>query len=137
MTPRRRRYAIAVSVYLAALAAIVLWPLTAKESGPLWDVSAWLGYAYSPAREVTADVAINLLAFVPVGVFLPPLVRAGGRPARRVALVVLAAGAGLALGLEGLQWALAWRTPSLLDVAANTAGTALGLGLDRLIGRDS
>lgn len=136
MTPRRRRYAIAAAVYLAGLSALVLWPLTAKDSGPLWDLSAWLGYAYSPAREIAADVAVNVLAFVPVGVLLSGIVGAGAARSR-VALVVIAAGAGIAVGLETLQWVLAWRTASLLDVAANTAGTAVGVGLDRLVGRDS
>ncbi|MBI1734550.1 MAG: VanZ family protein [Candidatus Rokubacteria bacterium] len=131
----RRRYGIAVAVYVTGLAALVLWPLTAKDSGAMWDLSAWLGYDYTPAREIAADVTINVLAFVPVGFLLQRIVRGGGPASRGGALVALAAGASVAVIFETVQWMFAWRIASVTDVAANTAGTAVGLALERLLGR--
>ncbi len=65
------------------------------------------------------DVAENVLGYLPLGVAFASL---GGRR-------VIWAAALVSLGAEATQLFLQHRTPSLIDVAANVAGAALGVWL--------
>ena len=78
-----------------------------------------------PAHASRADIMVNLLAYVPLGLFITLGVRARFG---MVAAVLLAAllGSGLSYMLELLQSALPSRVPSSLDWAANSAGTLGG-----------
>jgi glycopeptide antibiotics resistance protein len=83
-----------------------------------------------PTRgTVIAEMAANILLFVPVGFFVPACWRALDGPWR-----VILAGAGFSLLIETLQLALNdGRQASSTDVLMNTIGAALGYVLLRLI----
>jgi hypothetical protein len=69
------------------------------------------------------DALLNLLGFVPLGLF----VVASMPSRRRVAVVVAVLAGGLAsLGIELAQALMVERNSSLLDLLLNTAGTAVG-----------
>jgi VanZ family protein len=71
------------------------------------------------------DVAKNVVLFVPLGIaaaLRPSWTRAWSNRA----FLILAA-AALSYGLETFQTTLPARYPSLIDVAANTTGTLLGM----------
>jgi glycopeptide antibiotics resistance protein len=78
-----------------------------------------------PDRASRADIIINVLAYIPLGLFLALWLR----PRLGLAGAILAAslfGCGLSFTLEVLQSALPSRVPSLLDWVTNASGTALG-----------
>lgn len=66
----------------------------------------------------TADAILNVVLFLPLGFVL------GGR--RRAAVVAIAVGGAIALGIELLQTALPGRHPSPADVVLNATGAGLG-----------
>lgn len=78
-----------------------------------------------PHTAPRADLAVNLLAYVPLGLFLVLGLRARTGTAAAVILAVVTS-CVLSFALETLQSALPSRVPSALDWVANTAGTAGG-----------
>lgn len=75
-----------------------------------------------------AETLLNVLIFVPMGVYLELL---SNRSARVKLLRVLEA----TMGLEALQYALCVGTSDLMDVLANLLGGALGIAACRLLKR--
>jgi glycopeptide antibiotics resistance protein len=73
-----------------------------------------------------SDAVSNLLLFLPIG-----LLAAGAipRPGYLAAAGIVAAGAGLSMILEFGQAFTRWRTPSVLDVGAESAGIAAGVAM--------
>ncbi len=102
--------------------------------GTLFPLSEWtpplLGWSNPitqswPDRASRADIIINVLAYIPLGLFLALWLR----PRLGLVVAVLFAslfGCGLSFVLEVLQSALPSRVPSLLDWVTNAAGTVLG-----------
>ena len=78
--------------------------------------------------SATEDVVLNLLGFIPFG-FLTFLYHRGASPARWLRAVILAtlSGAAVSFVIEVGQVWLPTRDSSLLDLACNTAGTAIGV----------
>jgi VanZ family protein len=74
-----------------------------------------------------SDLIVNLLGFVPLGFLIGLWLTQVGRP-RSWACLVLAAAVGctVSLTIEVTQVWLPGRDSSLLDLIANTAGTAIG-----------
>ncbi|HSK38377.1 MAG TPA: LamG-like jellyroll fold domain-containing protein [Arenibaculum sp.] len=75
------------------------------------------------------DIAVNFLVFLPVGFGIAMTVRRRGRPAVRAAVTAALFGAALSLTCETLQYFIVARYSSLVDLAANSAGSAAGAGL--------
>ncbi len=78
-----------------------------------------------PAQASRADIMVNVLAYIPMGLFLVLWLRSK----LGIVLAVLLAslfGCGLSFALEILQSALPSRVPSRLDWATNTAGALTG-----------
>jgi len=74
------------------------------------------------------DVLVNIVGFTPFACSLLMFLTVGRRISpRNAAVLTLLAGAGLSIAIEAAQTGLPTRTPSLLDVVCNTAGTALGI----------
>jgi VanZ family protein len=121
-TPRPSR----LPEYLAGLYALLI-VYTSLESFSGWMApvpgTPFFLFASWPPRFTRFDVAINLLAYAPLG-FLVAL--AG----RRTALVRLTAatGAGLLLSftMEALQMFIPTRDASAMDLICNTAGAGIG-----------
>ena len=105
-------------VYGVALTAIALWPTPVdRDAGPLLraitDAVPWLTYG-------VIEFSSNVVLFVPLGVLLTLLLPRGSLFVPLLALLVTAA-------IESVQGLLlAARTPSPLDILANTAGAVLG-----------
>jgi hypothetical protein len=79
-------------------------------------------------RISASDLIINLLGFVPFGVLVSLRIAAAGRlSTRRVGLTALAFGLAVSLLIETVQVFLPGRDSSLVDLAANTVGTAAGV----------
>lgn len=127
--PRRERIiaAAASGVYLLALLLIAFWPEHVDQgaSAFLEALERMLPWA----THENVEFASNILLFVPFGML-------GAAIARRAPGLVLAAGFAVS-GLVELAQAvlLPGRTASFLDVFANTAGTAIGVGLMLIVHR--
>jgi hypothetical protein len=80
-----------------------------------------------------ADVAVNILGFIPFGFTLSAWLRKHGRRKRLpVAVLVVLAGAGISFLIELLQVYLPTRDSSLTDFMNNTLGTYIGAWLYRV-----
>lgn len=102
--------------------------------GTLFPLSAWtpplMGWSNPitqpwPDQASRADILVNLLAYMPLGLLLVM----GLRRRTGLALAIVAAalvGAGMSFILEVLQSALPSRVTSRLDWATNSAGALLG-----------
>ncbi|GAB3601395.1 VanZ family protein [Microbacterium tumbae] len=124
-----RRIAIAISIpFLAALAYLTLWPTRVEDRMPTtldgvlglfrdrlgWT---WLGFAQ-------LELIANILVFIPVGVLAFLLMP------RRIWGIAFAVGPAISLAIEAWQAiALPERAATLADVAANSAGATIGVGL--------
>lgn len=109
--------------------------------GSLFPITSWTARGLDPLAFLTepwprwwtlSDVLLNVLAYVPFGLFgaLATWPIAG---ARRSIVWTVFAGFALSLSLEALQSWLPSRIPSRLDVVANGTGTALGALLGALL----
>lgn len=106
--------------YLVALAAIAFWPAPVdRDAGPLLRSITHLFPVLTYARiEFTA----NILLFVPFGLLLTLIV------ARSHRWIVLPVTFLATVTIESVQAVmLDARTPSVLDIIANTAGACLGM----------
>jgi hypothetical protein len=122
----------ALTAYLAALGFIALWPTPVDQGseealgtmlGKLHDlgIPGWVDYGF-------VESASNVMLFLPFGALLVWIV------GPRRFWVGIAAGVVLSALIELAQFVfLPARYPTLLDVAANTLGAALGAVIARLL----
>ncbi|HEV2951904.1 MAG TPA: VanZ family protein [Actinomycetota bacterium] len=109
------------------------WPFPWVNIVPFETIGGALRYGldWQPGRVLVG----NVLAFVPLGIFLPIL-----SPARRSLISVVGAGLAISLALEAVQLGLSlligapYRVADIDDVIINVLGVALGYGLYRAIG---
>ena len=109
------------------------WPFPWVNIMPFETITGALRYGldWQPGQVLVG----NVLAFVPLGVFLPIL-----WPSRRSLISVVAAGLAISLALEAVQLGLSlligapYRVADVDDVIINVLGVALGYGLYRVIG---
>lgn len=115
------RIAFAVYVFLTAYAS-------------LFPLEGWREHGASPFEYVFAhwpryvsgfDVTVNVLGYVPFGLFCVAALYPRAHGAKAFAVATLA-GAALSLVLEAVQTYLPTRDASNLDVLCNTVGAALG-----------
>ena len=95
-----------------------------------------LGDTWAP-RPLWGDIALNVLAFVPLGVLLSFFLGKAFSPAK-VMLLAIIAGFGLSLSVEMMQVYLPRRWSTFMDVSSNSFGTLLGsaswyLGIGKLL----
>ena len=98
-----------------------LFPLTGWQAPPSWSnpiMSPW------PAHDSRADILVNLLAYLPLGLLLSLIWRRAGKTTGL--LFAVAAGFALSFCMEFLQEALPSRVSSAQDVVNNTLGTVAG-----------
>lgn len=112
--------------YSALVIYGTLFPLT-EWTPPLFGWSNPITMPW-PEQMLRADILINVLAYLPVGLFMTQWLR----PRRGIVTAMMVAsafGCGLSFALEMMQSALPSRVPSPLDWATNSAGTLLGAAL--------
>lgn len=99
-----------------------LYPFTGWVSpeGPLLDF-----LTHPPLRVQKADLVQNVLAYLPLGLFLGAWLMQSMRLAGAIAVAGLA-GAALSLAMEIIQQYLPSRDPSVVDLALNLLGTVGG-----------
>ena len=88
-----------------------------------------------PRSDSRSDVLVNVLAYMPLGLFLALSWRRFGRLFS--ATLALLAGFGLSCGMEFLQEALPGRVSSIADIVHNTLGTLLGVALAQAVSQDT
>lgn len=110
-----------LAIYLAILAAIAFWPSPVDQgAGPLLQAITRLIPALTYPR---IEFAANIALFIPLGLLLTLILTT-----RRWLVLPIAILATVAI--ECVQaLALGARTPSVLDIVANTAGACLGMVL--------
>jgi VanZ family protein len=95
---------------------------------PLLDFSR----GYLKSNSWFSDVIINILIFIPLGIFIHGMLRVRWGLTLKISLAALFAGTLLTLGVESMQHFSLTRNSSLIDVATNMSGTALGIAMDRV-----
>lgn len=105
------------AIVFASLQPFSPW-IDPAENVPFWPFAPW------PPRWTRFDVAANVIAYLPLGVFVALAPR---RASPRVR-ALLATGVGLALSftMETMQMYLPPRDASLIDLMANTTGALAG-----------
>jgi len=116
-------------VYLLLIIYATLHPITSWRASP---IPPWAWMTHWPSASLPFDVGSNVLAYVPLGALL---VWALWPALRGVGAVLVAAPVGtlLSLLLESLQTYLPSRASSLIDLAANGAGSLLGAVIAALL----
>jgi VanZ family protein len=120
MTHRRYRGSLVVWALLLAYASLYpFFPLR------LPSMEAVTGFFAAPRYVVRSDIAFNVIAYLPLGVFACLYFRGVGGGRRAIAKA-LALGAGFSLAMEALQLFVPNRHASPVDLASNAAGALLG-----------
>jgi len=117
--------------YLALVMHASLYPLTGWRA-PLDDVTAFV-FADWPFYVTAADIALNVLGYLPLGLLLT-LVLMGRMRSGPAALLGVLGGATISFVLELLQAYLPSRIPSNVDLLSNAAGAAMGAALAHAFG---
>jgi VanZ family protein len=127
VNPRRHPVYAALAGAFIALAIYGSWYPFEYRPRPFRE-AAWIfanGIGLDERISLT-DAASNLLLFLPIGLFAAAWLQRS-RPRDAVAIV---AGSALLSGVVEFGQAFTlWRTPSLLDVAAETMGAAAGVAI--------
>jgi VanZ family protein len=95
---------------------------------PIGGVAAVVG----PPNPVTTTG--HFVAYAALG-FVLPLAISGWRAHRRILVVAFVLGVALGAGVEVLQWPIPYRDASLLDLAVDAAGAAVGIAAFSVVAR--
>lgn len=113
-------------VYLVALALIALWPVPVDSGSG--DFLRAVTRAFPWATYPRIEFGANILLFVPLGWLLSVLLGRSRYLVLPIAIVVT-------VSIESVQALLLnQRTPSVLDIVANTTGACIGLIIAALVG---
>ena len=108
------------------IALLIVWglawvgfgiPWTGMTNHAHWGVIRW---SLIPPRRSIVDAILNFAFYIPLGMLGPRFQRAG---------VIIAIGFACSITTELIQVFSHTRTPTLLDVVVNTAGTIVGVVL--------
>jgi len=134
MKTRHRSSAAPLALSYAAL--IVYASLSPFTGWRLPTELPWFGFGHLPWNPwwwTPFDLVANLLGYMPLGALVFFALVRSERHVGWSALWAALAGTLLSLSLESLQNLLPQRVPSSLDLALNTAGTLLGLGVALIV----
>jgi VanZ family protein len=140
MTDPRRAREVAFAAAAAAFVAFAAWgslfpfEFVHTPSAYAWELF-WAPWQRGPASWSISDLVSNVMLFVPIGMCLTAALDArvpSPRPAG--ALGVVAFAVALSIAVEAGQAYVPYRTPSAVDVLAETLGAALGALAWRLRG---
>ena len=79
-----------------------------------------------------SDIIINILIFIPLGIFIHGMIGARYGITLKISLITLLVGTLFSLSIESLQYFSMSRNSSLIDVSTNMTGTAIGIALYRV-----
>ena len=130
-----RKDRIFTVVLFAVYALILVWIVLLKTStvSELKDLRCERSLNFIPFHYETevgthfAEIVLNVLVFVPLGLYLSMF---GVKAWQAIAI-----GFAVSLAFEAAQYALAIGAADVTDLLTNTAGTAIGVGLYRLLCR--
>ena len=88
--------------------------------------------SYLNGKSGFSDVIINILIFIPLGIFIHGMLRGRWGLTLKISLAALLAGSLFTLGVESIQHLSLTRNSSLIDVFTNMTGTTLGIAIDRV-----
>jgi uncharacterized SAM-binding protein YcdF (DUF218 family) len=114
------------SLVVAALYVLLLLPALIVPIGRVHARTYLLEIGYRSGRHFAADTLINVALFLPLGWLLRRGLRPYGLAGTRGVVVIGLACAALSLAIETMQYFLAMRYSSIVDVATNTLGGVLG-----------
>jgi len=125
----RAAYAAAAAGFVAYAVWGSLFPFD-FHAVPLPDAAAlfWTRWASDAGPWSLTDLLSNVLLFLPIGLLLSAAIRGRTAP-----LLTIASAAGLSVVIEFAQAFVSWRTPSIVDVAAEVIGAACGVVIWRLM----
>jgi VanZ family protein len=129
-----RGWLVAALLYALLIVYGSLFPLSGWT--PSADPWIWLANMPDGSRLSRADLIVNVLAYVPLGLGLAMVLRRGFGSALAVLASTLI-GFALSLGVEFAQAYLPARVSSVSDLVTNTAGTLVGSLIAPLLGTQS
>jgi VanZ family protein len=110
---------VLLTVYAVALVLIAVWPVPVDQGAD--RLLAFIERHLPLVTYARVEFGANILLFVPLGVLLPLILH-------RSRYLVLPVAFLVTVSIESVQaLLLAQRTPSVLDIVANTAGACLGM----------
>jgi VanZ family protein len=118
----RSRYRGSLAVWALLIAYASLYPFVPLR---LPSMEAVLAYFSRPRYVTVSDVALNVLAYAPLGTLACLYFRQANATTRAI-LKATAFGAALSFAMETLQLFVPGRVASVYDTLANTAGTLWG-----------
>ena len=116
------RYRGSIAVWTALLAYASLYPFYPLRFPSPEAVS---GIFALPRHWIRADIAFNVVAYIPLGILTALYFRARGD--RHPLLLALAFGTAFSFAMEAAQLFVPNRVATMVDVAANALGTLLGV----------
>ncbi len=116
------RYRGSIAVWTALLAYASLYPFYPLRFPSPEAVSALFA---APRYWIRADIAFNVVAYIPLGVLTALYFRARGD--RHPLLLALAFGTAFSFAMEAAQLFVPYRFATAVDVGANAAGTLIGV----------
>jgi glycopeptide antibiotics resistance protein len=122
------------SLLAAGLYVLVLLPALVAPIGRVHARAYLMELAYRGGGHFAADTLLNVALFLPLGWLLHRAARQHGRTRRASLVVAVAAGVAFSLSVETLQYFLATRYSSILDVTTNGAGALVGAGAEARLG---
>jgi uncharacterized SAM-binding protein YcdF (DUF218 family) len=120
------------SLVAAGLYVLLLLPALIAPTGRVHVRTYLLEFGYRSGRHFAADTLINVAVFLPLGWLLRRGLRRSGPARMGGVLTVGLACAVLSLAIETMQYFLATRYSSILDVATNTLGGVVGALIEPL-----
>jgi VanZ family protein len=120
MTHRRYRGSLVVWALLLAYAS--LYPFFPLRAPSMEAANAVFG---GPHYLIRSDIAFNVIAYLPLGMFACLYFR-GVNGGRRAMIKAVALGAGFSLAMETMQLFVPHRHSSAVDLASNATGAFLG-----------
>ena len=131
MTRLRDPAFVGTVLYLILLVFLLIAPL----SKPHVHRGYLMEFRLPVGRRFIADVAVNIAIFTPLGWGLHRNARRLHRltPSGRL-LAVIGSAAAFSLVMETVQWWLPGRYSSIVDVAVNTVGAAVGAFAEARLG---
>jgi len=86
---------------------------------------------YLRGKAQLSDIILNILIFIPLGILMHGMLRTRYRLTLKISIMALLAGALFSVSVESLQHFSMTRNSSLIDVATNMTGAAMGIVMDR------